>query len=81
MAGNEGTKDPLEGWWNGLSAEDRALVERHATIPSDSEQLREVVVLSGLAMVPAVDWSAQTPLYRLPDQIGEFLNHRTSAHH
>ena len=81
MATDEGTPDALEGWWNGLSAEDRALVERHAKIPSDSEQLREVVVLSGFTMVPADEWSAQTPLYRLPDQIREYLDHRTSVPH
>ncbi len=81
MARDDGTTGTLEGWWDSLSAEDRALVERHAEIPSDSEQLREVVVLSGFTMVPAVEWSARTPLYRLPDQVREFLNQRTSALH
>jgi len=79
MAVDAGTSDTLEGWWDGLSAEDRALVERHAKVPSDSEQLREVVALSGLAMVPASEWSARTPLYRLPDEIKEYLRDRAPA--
>jgi hypothetical protein len=81
MALDEGTMDTLESWWHGLSAEDKALVERHAKVASDSEQLREVVVLSGFTMVPAFEWSAQTPLYQLPDQIREYLKDRTSVHH
>ncbi len=71
----------LESWWNGLSAEDRAIVERHAKIPSDSEQLRGVVVLSGFTMVPALEWSAQTPLYQLPDPIREYLTDRSPVLH
>jgi len=79
MALVEGTMGTLDSWWNGLSAEDKALVERHANIPSDSEDLREVVVLSGFTMAPAEEWSARTPLYRLPDQIREYLRDRTRA--
>ena len=79
MALDAGTRDALEGWWTSLSAEDQALVERHEKIPSDSEQLREVVVLSGFAMERASEWSVRTPLYRLPDEIREYLEGRTRA--
>jgi hypothetical protein len=77
MALDADPRDTLESWWAGLSPDDQALVERHTKIPSDSEQLREVVLLSGLPMVPAAEWSARAPLYRLPDQIGEYLAGRT----
>ena len=77
MALDEGTMDSLKSWWHGLSVDDRALVERHAKIPSDSEELREVVFLSGLTMVRALEWSARSPLYQLPDPIREFLRDPT----
>jgi hypothetical protein len=76
MAEGRATLERLATWWDALSADDKALVERHTSVPSDSEDLREVVALSGLAMVPCFEWSAHTPLYDLPSQIQEYVKDR-----
>jgi hypothetical protein len=71
------TLDKLEAWWDGLSADEQALIDEHAAMPfTRDEHVRELVERSSYQMRRGIDRSGSDPPawpYRMPDVILEFL--------